>query len=338
MNRLRFMKNIPEQIKMLKELRDSKSISENEFQDMLDILLNQLDEQNEEIEESPFVKENSGATEIDQKNNDFEPIMNSEAESKLIFQDAKKMIFASQIYTTLYGLFLIGTFLFWHELMRKEGFWEQFIIFSFLTFLLGTIYESKLTAWLYKNFSAVLNLTIFSKRKINENLNVDDAVYLFISDSRNADGQRVLNKLIQYFILYRFGLVLLYKIAVNTFLDRIIPLEKALFFEQLSTSGMLFYYELLLLIGIKLYLVSKAFNSGLSLKNELAVSFSKPEIHKVSALNPQLQFFITNEKPSYFGPFSRNQVKQFIGLKLTFDEKAIKNGYGTTVEKVQFVQ
>jgi hypothetical protein len=335
------MKNYPEQIKMLKELRDSKSISESEYQDMLEILLKELEEQNEQLKEQ--ANNSTKQTTIPNKTptEDFIPFsgaINSEAEIATLLVKSKSLIQATKIYSLLYGCFLIGIFIFWHQLLSQEGFWEQFVLFSLLVFLLGTIYESKFTASVYENFSALLNLSIYSKRKLYEKLHVDDPIYLYISDARNADAQRVLNKIIQYFFLYRFGIVIVYKILVNTFIDRILLLEKLLFFEGLSRSGNLFYYELAILIGIKVYFVIKSLRSGESFKNELKSSFSKEETRKISSQAPDTQYFFPNEQHSYFGPFSRKQVKHFIGLKLILDEDAIKNGYGTTVEKVQFVQ
>ena len=333
------MKNYPEQIKMLRDLRDSKSISESEFQAMLKILLQEVDGQNEQLN---TIAENSGNKRTKQKKQEeqihFEPTINSDSEITSLKQKATTLILEVQLYNSLYGCLLFGVFMFWQQLVRTEGFWVQFIFFSLLAFLLGTIYESKFTAWIYGNFSALLNLSLYSQRKLSEELKVDDPVYLYVSDSRNADAQRVLNKIIQYFFLYRFAIVIVYKILINTVFEPIILLEKLLFFEALSRLGNFFYYELLILLCIKLYLTFKSLKSGFKLKKELYESLTNAKSKKTSELNPQLQFFIVNKQNMYFGPFSLSQIKMFMGLKLISKEIPIKNGYGTTVERMQFLR
>lgn len=332
------MKNIPDQLKMLKDLRDSGSISESEYEKMLEILLQELGEQNEQLKEQVAYSSQETTFKGDAPEPSlFEPSINAESETQSLFKKAKRAINAAQIFTVIFGIFLVSAFTLWHKFFSKEGFWEQLVFFTAIIFLLGTVNESKLTAWIYKQFSAILNLTIYSKNKIQENIHVDDPSYVYISDYRNADAQRVLNKIIQYFFLYRFVLIIIYKVLVNLFLERIILFEKIVFFEQLEISGIIFYYELLILICIKLYLILKAYHGGFKLKNELVFSFSKTEMKKTHDLNPQLQFLIPNETGNYFGPFNRNQMKLFIGLKLVKTDQQMKNGYGTNVEPYQFV-
>ncbi len=336
------MKNYPEQIKMLRDLRDSKSISESEFQTMLEILLQEVDGQNDQFEEHTADSKHKTTK---QKRNvkqeptiPLEPAINSDSEIATLKQSAKSIILGAQLYNLLYGFILLGVFFLWRAVLTKEGFWEQFVFFCFLSFLFGTIYESKFTAWIYGNFSALLNLSLYSQRKLSEELKVDDPVYLYVSDSRNADAQRVLNKIIQYFFLYRFAIVIVYKILINTVFEPIILLEKLLFFEALSRLGNFFYYELLILLCIKLYLAFKSLKSGFKLKKELYESLTNAKSKKTSELNPQLQFFIVNKQNMYFGPFSLSQIKMFMGLKLISKEIPIKNGYGTTVERMQFLR
>jgi hypothetical protein len=333
------MKNYPEQIKMLRDLRDSKSISESEFQAMLEILLQEVDGQNEKLNTKT---KNSGIKRTKQKKQEehvlFEPIINSDSEITSLKQKTSTLILGVQLYNLLYGGLLIVLFLFWQQFVSAEGFWEQFIFFCLLSFFLGTHYESKFSAWIYGNFSALLNLSLYSQKNLSEELNVENPVYQYVSNSRNVNAQYVLNKIIQYFFLYRFGIFITYTILVKTLINPITLLGKILFFEGLSRSGNFFYYEILILTCIKLYLVFKSLNSGVKLKKELYESFAKLNSKKISELNPQLQFFFVNAQNLYFGPFSSSQIKIFMGLKLISNETPIKNGYGTQVEITQFLR
>lgn len=332
------MKNYPEQIKMLRELKDSKSISNKEYQEMLEILLNDLHKHNEEIKESSHnigdVKETKFKNIVFAKENT--ETNNIQLDSILL--NAKSLVYSSKIYTLIYGSFLVFIYFSWINIADDAGFWEQFIFFTFLNFLLSSIYESKITSWCYLNVSKVLNTVIFSNLKIKSQIHVDDPVYLFIADPKNANAQRVLNKIIRYFVLYRYGTFILYKILVTAFIDRIVIIEKIIFFETYNKSSNLFYYELLVLLCIKLYLVFKALNSGNKLKMALIASFTKEESRKMSELNPQLQFFVMNEQKKFFGPFSTFQIKTLMGLKLISNETHITNGYGSTVDRMQFLR
>jgi hypothetical protein len=330
------MKKYPDQIKMLRDLRDSKSITDMEYQEMLEILLKELHEHNDEIKEPSHNIEDVK----DSKNIEFakENIKTNNILLDSILLHAKSLVNAAQIYTLVYGCFLVAIYISWIKIADDAGFWEQFIFFTFLSFLLSSIYESKITSWCYINISKVLNTVLFSDRKLNYQIHVDDPVYLFISDPKNADAQRVLNKIIRYFILYRYGTLILYKILVTAFIDRIVIIEKIIFFETNNKASHLFYYELLVLLCIKLYLLFKALNSGNQLKKALIASFTKEASKKMSELNPQLQFFVMNEQKKFFGPFSTFQIKTLMGLKLISNETHITNGYGSTVDRMQFLR
>jgi hypothetical protein len=321
------MKNIPEQIKMLKELRDSESISNIEYQEMLDIILSDLEDNTNHI----HAEGNEHLLNNNQEDLDISLFPLSTGDYSSLYNGILNVLFSAQLYNLLFlGLICCIIFL-WEILVAENGFWENYLFFFIVIGTTSTVIEARIVTNLYQFLTSTFN-NLFSKFIDLKTLVGDNySILNCFNGSGFSKNWNRFNTFLKYFVLYRFYLILFYELIIVNLFRPISLFENFIAFEKNDKSGQLIYFEMMLFLSVKVLQLVLAFKNSYNFLQQVKTTYNDSTIQTTNSLNNQLKFYVEYENLQYKGPLNHEQIKLLRKLNVVKKDRLIKNGYGTSV-------